>query len=508
MPTKSQAAIFREAVKAITLLHDIASALLKGDKDTYSLADFTARFSKLEGNKTRLEDVYYEILDDDDLADDVENTYTSNFGKAINDYGEILVAFEKLSATSAQTNTPPILSTPTAVLPKIDLPKFSSRVEDWPSFISIFKSLTDEMSTVSDAVKLHYLLSCLSGEAYNMVSQLQPTNENYPVAMDILTRRYENRRVLIDRFVDIILGLPQIEARSDIRTVFLNPLISAQSALNNLALPIKNNDYVFVSIVVRKLKGELRTLFERKYGSRTTLPTLQNLIAFLEEHARCVETEWAGTLPIQADRQSPRPSTYQPKQIYSQPPRGPRQPAYQEFRPIPTSGGRQYYRPTQPAHRPAYSAQPNPARLKPTSPNSAHASFSNNMPCPYCKDRGHKLIACPQFNAQPVQGRWDFIHARNRCRRCLGPHYANECRSTKACKECGSENHHTSLHRPGAASPTHTSEHLLPPQLREQPRQRQAYEQQHYSAHARFSRPSSPRQQRSPSRSREGSKQQ
>ena len=118
------------------------------------------------------------------------------------------------------------------------------------------------MATISDAVKLHYLLSCLSGEARSMVSHLQLTNENFTVAMDILTRRYENRRVLIDRFVDIILGLPDIHARSSIRTSFLTPLISAQSALCNLDLPMKDSDYVFVSIVVRKLKGELRTLFE------------------------------------------------------------------------------------------------------------------------------------------------------------------------------------------------------------------------------------------------------
>ena len=164
------------------------------------------------------------------------------------------------------------------------------------------------MATISDAVKLHYLLSCLSGEARSMVSHLQLTNENFTVAMDILTRRYENRRVLIDRFVDIILGLPDIHARSSIRTSFLTPLISAQSALCNLDLPMKDSDYVFVSIVVRKLKGELRTLFERKYGSRSTLPTVKNLIAFLEEHARCVETEWSNTAPPHSPRHSPQTS--------------------------------------------------------------------------------------------------------------------------------------------------------------------------------------------------------
>lgn len=101
-----------------------------------------------------------------------------------------------------------------------------------------------------------------------MVSHLQITDVNYFVAMDILVRRYENWRVLIDRFVDIILSLPFIHARSDIRALFLIPLISIQSALLNLDMPMKDSDYVFLSIVVRKLKRELRTLFERKSGSK------------------------------------------------------------------------------------------------------------------------------------------------------------------------------------------------------------------------------------------------
>ena len=317
--------------------------------------------------------------------------------------------------------------------------------------------------------------------------------------MDILTRRYENRRVLIDRFVDIILGLPDIHARSSIRTSFLTPLISAQSALCNLDLPMKDSDYVFVSIVVRKLKGELRTLFERKYGSSSTLPTLKNLIEFLEEHARCIETEWSNTAPPLSPRHSPQPSPPRRQSPTVPSTRNPaRQPAYQQFRPISPHRSQPDYRPPKPAqYTSTYSAQVSPTH--------------NARSCPYCNAKGHKLIACPRYNDQPVQGRWDFVGARNRCRRCLGPHYENECKSTRACKECGNERHHTSLHRPGASSPRHSSAHLLPEHLREQPRQRSPQNRLHPSAHATQAppvhQPSSPHHSRSPISSRRGSQQ-
>ncbi|CAH2101192.1 unnamed protein product [Euphydryas editha] len=110
------------------------------------------------------------------------------------------------------------------------------------------RSQTDDMTTISDAVKLHCLLSYLSGEARSIVSHLQITSENFAMSMDILTRQYENLRVLIHRFVDIILGVPHIHTCSDFRTIFLTPLITAQCAFNNLDLPMKDSNYVFVGI--------------------------------------------------------------------------------------------------------------------------------------------------------------------------------------------------------------------------------------------------------------------
>lgn len=335
------------------------------------------------------------------------------------------------------------------------------------------------MLTLSDSVKLHYLFSCLSGEALGMVSHLKITNENFSVALDILTRRYENRRVLIDRFVDIIMSLPNIHSRSNIRTLFLTPLISAQSALSNLDLPMKDCDYIFVSIVVRKLKGELRTLFERRHGSRQSLPTLKNLISFLEEHARCNETEWSNTTYSQYNQPSQKSGFSRRQSPTSQPLQVSRQTQYQQRRPFTPNNSRPEYLPRTTA--------------PPWQINSAHPtqlSQNKNLYCPYCNTKGHKLITCTRYNDQPIQGRWDFIRARERCQRCLGPHYENECKTTGVCKECGSANHHTSLHRHGASSPTQSSAHLLPLNLREQPRQRPTHCPRARSSHATSHTPS------------------
>lgn len=460
MPSKSQAATFREANKAISILKEIAAAILIGDFSKYSVADFNARFTKLDAHRNKLETVFHKILDEDDIPEKLETSYTEQYEQACLDYDTVLVAHEKIHSKSLDVCSATKTSAPASVLPKIELPKFSSKIEDWPSFIAIFKSLTDDMTSLTDAVKLHYLLSSLTGEALSLVAHLKITNENYTIALEILKKRYENRRVLIDRFVDIILGLPTINARSDIRAHFITPLISAQSALNNLELPMRECDYIFVSILVRKLKGELRSLFERRYGNISGLPTLQNLISFLEEHARCVETEWSNPQLNQPIRNAPcrAPNNYS----------APQHSAHQQ-----DISRRQFTRDIRQPPRPVYSAQ---------------LSATNRIVyCPYCKTKDHRLMLCPQYLDLPIQRRWDFISSRNRCHRCLGPHYENQCSSRGACRCCNDTNHHSTLCRSNSSDRTHQ----LPLPQRMQPHQHLADRPQHKAHTSRF-RPESP----------------
>ena len=91
MPSKSQAATFREAVRAIVLLKEIAVAISAGDFKRFTKADFTARYTRLEHHRSKLEDVFHEILDDVDLSEETEMNYTKNYESAINDYNGVLV---------------------------------------------------------------------------------------------------------------------------------------------------------------------------------------------------------------------------------------------------------------------------------------------------------------------------------------------------------------------------------------------------------------------------------
>jgi len=66
------------------------------------------------------------------------------------------------SSPSVLADTP---SPPRTTLPRVQLPHFSGRYEDWPPYRDLFQSLIIDDTSLSDVTLLHYLKSSLKGEA-------------------------------------------------------------------------------------------------------------------------------------------------------------------------------------------------------------------------------------------------------------------------------------------------------------------------------------------------------
>ena len=67
-------------------------------------------------------------------------------------------------------------------LPKINMPQFAGNYHDWGSFRDLYKSLIHENKALSNVQKLHYLKSTVTGEAEQLLKQIQITDKNYEVA--------------------------------------------------------------------------------------------------------------------------------------------------------------------------------------------------------------------------------------------------------------------------------------------------------------------------------------
>ncbi|XP_063543228.1 uncharacterized protein LOC134751714 [Cydia strobilella] len=97
---------------------------------------------------------------------------------------ELKNALSKLKATPS--NDSPMLSTTASTsksshvkLPKITIPTFSGKYEEWMGFRDLFTSLIHKNQDIDDIQKLHYLKAHLTGEAEQLLRHIPISSESY-----------------------------------------------------------------------------------------------------------------------------------------------------------------------------------------------------------------------------------------------------------------------------------------------------------------------------------------
>jgi len=78
-------------------------------------------------------------------------------------------------------------------LPKLNLPTFSDKYDEWFPFFDTFNSVIHFNTSLSNTQRFQYLWASLTGDANAVISSL--SDANYDVA-SILRDRYNNKRVI------------------------------------------------------------------------------------------------------------------------------------------------------------------------------------------------------------------------------------------------------------------------------------------------------------------------
>ena len=73
-------------------------------------------------------------------------------------------------------------------LPTLDLPSFSGNYLDWISFYDRFKGAVIDNDQLTNNLRLQYLKSAVKGEASKMLTSITVTDDNFNVAMEILSQ--------------------------------------------------------------------------------------------------------------------------------------------------------------------------------------------------------------------------------------------------------------------------------------------------------------------------------
>lgn len=117
-----------------------------------------------------------DAVDFGELVDNTENNYLqakSDLSALIGSYAPRNNNARAAGAVAPQQEIP---------LPRIEIPKFSGNFHTWLSFYDLFVSMVDNNQTLDGVKKMHYLRSCLEGEAEQLIRSYKVTDANYAEA--------------------------------------------------------------------------------------------------------------------------------------------------------------------------------------------------------------------------------------------------------------------------------------------------------------------------------------
>lgn len=288
-------------------------------------------------------------------------------------------------------------------IPKFSLPKFNGNCNDWLNFFNLFNSSIHENSQLSPEQKLHILRNHLSGNALLLIESLPISAENYKVAYDILTSRYNNKRSLLNSFYSRIKTF-----HSDDNKTFLSDFkatyVASVNGLKSLKVDLSN--FLILQLGLEKLPNSVRIRFESNCSS-DTVPSYEDLIEFLTVQEKINES-------LEAD--------------YSFSEKSNSTPSKQNSRTQSTSNNSPH----------------NKSKFSPHIKSLFAQNQSKAIQCPCCSE-AHKIYGCKKFQNLSHDDKINFLRQHNLCFKCLGTHNRYQCTSQVNCKNCNSPNHHTFL---------------------------------------------------------------
>lgn len=321
----------------------------------------------------------------------------------------IVKPYQKEStSTPAHANTSPSKA---LKLPPLTLKAFSGLPDQWLSFQGLFEASIHKNDKLNDTEKFQYLITSLEGEPLNLIKNLPITEENYIVAWELLKNRYQNNRRMIIHYVNNLIDLSNITSGNSkaIRT-FLSKFQENTQALEALKHEVRKNNIILSTMLLRKLDGELRKKFEDCREDSQKIPSVEEIMSFLEDECTHMEAANLSSLRISSAPHSNVKSNSD------------------------------------------YSKVTN----KPRTVLLSAPGLPQNPRCAFCNKSGHVIYRCTDFQAMTPSSKFEFIKKKHFCFNCLGTaHSSNDCKSKRSCFHCGKK-HHSWLHLSNRSTPTST----------------------------------------------------
>ncbi|XP_061720311.1 uncharacterized protein LOC133527370 [Cydia pomonella] len=403
--------------------------------DVTYMDSFLVHYSEVKKHASKFEEAHADILSVIDSDLEVrEDEIRSQFDEC---YFEILSLHRQLVVPSDEPSQPSYPSTSNvtqARLPKINLPNFSGNVKLWSEFYDMFNSLIHENKALSDTERMHYLVSCLSGDALALIRTFPVAAEYYRTAYETLIARYRGKRDLAFTCWKEMLD---VTFKSNSPHEFRKTLDTFQenlTMLTRLDLPTDKWDFVLTYLLLSKLDSKTRCLFE-KQPTTAELPTYDSLKTFLYSQCEALvrDTHFSSndkTRDVEKARLAEKSRYFS----YSGKPFDKRSDKFNYVKKQATT-----------TLLSADVQNEGETTLHSTSSVQQTALPIPITKCSFCGE-DHSILHCKTFSSKPPQERFDHAKQQRWCFNCLKPsHGLKDCKSIFKCQKCH-KRHHTLLH--------------------------------------------------------------
>lgn len=403
----------RQAKRELTRARIARDAALNSIKNVHTLSMsaslnpqnselFLARYSTLVRSISNFEaeqQIVMAMLVDLDRADEFNDTDRPVTELMEQLQGEIEVVYRSCQQVITKTtasceNQSYTTSNRSLILPKFEFPKFDGNALRWCAFRDMFISLIHENNSISDIEKFHYLISCVSGTAQNIVKSLPLTADNYTIAWRALIDRFDNHRLLAIAYLDKLFTFEGLQRESVSSLMsFINTFRENVAAIKALGVEDLSGFLLFY-IGARVLDPDTRLLFESSLPPNK-IPNLDAMLDFAAQ--RCKILENVGSSRITESRGS-------------------------------------------------NSLKGNKGKRLPVKSSFAAITAPSKKYTCHCCERDHLLYRCHIFKRKPVTERRELVSSKKLCFICLqGDHFVGACTATYLCKLCNGR-HNTLLH--------------------------------------------------------------
>ncbi|XP_049287140.1 uncharacterized protein LOC125765746 [Anopheles funestus] len=361
-------------------LNALATFSIDYNRDTQS-GEVEVRFKHLEALWSKVEAIQEQLDASDEegynenltVYAEMEQLYYQAYSFLSS---EVKQQVKQLPVTSSSTPAVPQMR-----LPKLSLPVFDGKYENWLNFHDSFMSMVHNAPGLSNIQRFHYLRVSLTNTALQLVQGISISEENYSIAWELLLKHYNDPNRLKAKHVEQLFEYTALkrESAAELRTLVEKFGINVK-VLKQLGEPTEHWDTLLVFMLSRSLDPKTRRDWEEHISSDVKI-SFAELTNFILRRALVLDK-----IPAKAE--------------------------------IPT---------------------PKKGIQRPLASNTVTKSYRKCASC----EGDHLIYSCVQFSQLPLADKETIVRNGQLCRNCLRPgHVSNNCKSSSNCRSAGGNNQH------------------------------------------------------------------